>query len=185
MALWHFFFPIILRCENVSKSVDGIQSEIRIWPLRHLKIHRTYYRKIPFLPLANQNSMCSYLTVKFWVFLTFRFHTYFPHHLTVRKMIFCLLFWHMKVLSITREFWLSLFFPFVRNLNLIAKKFTYVWEKLLPSIWCSFLRKLMNGVFLKKKPDTLIEEVTKSFLISVLIRNISLSFSQKIHRRRH
>ena len=93
--------------------------------------------------------MCSYLTVKFWVFWRFVFTPTSLITWQSERWFFVCFFDTWKFEHLSFDF--HSFFPFVRNLNLIAKKFTYVWEKLLPSIWCSFLRKLMNGVFLKKQ----------------------------------
>ena len=91
-----WFRPLHYHRIPISNFKIGIPSnfligeQIRIWPFpKHfLQNQLSYIWKNPVF-LANQNSMCSYLTVKFWVvgvFLTFRFHT-----LTVRK-IFCLLY---------------------------------------------------------------------------------------------
>ena len=54
--------------------------------------------------------------------------------------------------------------------KIIAKHMVFIFKKI--DEWC-----------VSKKTDTLIEEVTKSFLISVLIRNISVLFPKNTQEK--
>ena len=117
-----WFRPLHYHRIPISNFKIGIPSnfligeQIRIWPFpKHfLKISYHIWKNPVFL--ANQNSMCSYLTVKFWV-VGF-FDVSFSHLDSPEDFLFALL-WQIW------KFWasiqiLSLFF---RNLNLVAKKF--------------------------------------------------------------